>query len=65
MPDQPDDPIHYDMKIPPEPKDATLNKQEQHSGSDEVTAESNKLEQDATPGDEHTKTGNPSQSSSR
>jgi hypothetical protein len=23
MPDQPADPIHYDMKIPPEPKDRT------------------------------------------
>ncbi len=48
MPDQPDDPIHYDMKIPPEPKDTTLHKAEQgsdeHRGSDEVTHESNDLE---------------------
>jgi hypothetical protein len=46
MPDQPDDPIHYDMKIPPEPKDATLHKQEQQQqrGSDEVTQESDQLE---------------------
>ena len=34
MPDQPDDPIHYDMKIPPEPQDATLNKQEQEKSSE-------------------------------
>lgn len=46
MPDQPDDPIHYEMKIPPEPKDATLNKQEQQRGSDEAADESNKAEQE-------------------
>ena len=44
MPDQPDDPIHYEMKIPPEPKDAPLNKQEQRRGSDEVTDEPNEME---------------------
>lgn len=44
MPDQPDDPIHYEMKIPPEPKDAPLNKQEQQRRSDEVTDESNQME---------------------
>ena len=42
MPDQPDDPIHYDMKIPPEPQNATLNQQDEHKGSDEVTHESNR-----------------------
>lgn len=46
MPDQPDDPIHYDMKIPPEPQDAPLNKQrEEQRGSDEVIEESNHLEE--------------------
>jgi hypothetical protein len=40
MPDQPDDPIHYDMKIPPEPQDAPLNKQEQQKDSDEEAGES-------------------------
>lgn len=25
MPDQPDDPLHYEMKIPPEPKDTKEN----------------------------------------
>ena len=44
MPDQPDDPLHYEMKIPPEPQDATLHKKEQQRGSDEVTNESDKLE---------------------
>jgi hypothetical protein len=44
MPDQPADPLHYEMKIPPEPKDATLHKEQQRSGSDEVTAESNDLQ---------------------
>lgn len=29
MPDQPADPIHYDMKIPPEPKDAPLNAEDE------------------------------------
>lgn len=29
MPDQPSDPIHYDMKIPPEPKDH--EEEERHS----------------------------------
>jgi hypothetical protein len=48
MPDQPDDPVHYDMKIPPEPQNAPLNKQrEEQRGSDEVTAESNNLNQQA------------------
>lgn len=28
MPDQPPDPIHYDMKIPPEPKDQQAEEQE-------------------------------------
>jgi hypothetical protein len=41
MPEQPDDPIHYNMKVPPEPQDATLNKQEQHTDSDEQAPESN------------------------
>ncbi|HEY2857505.1 MAG TPA: hypothetical protein VGJ21_03765 [Terracidiphilus sp.] len=36
MPDQPDDPIHYDMKIPPEPKDAPLNKESDQSGDSEA-----------------------------
>ncbi|UWZ82569.1 hypothetical protein [Occallatibacter riparius] len=40
MPDQPDDPIHYDMKIPPEPQDATLNKQEEQKNSGEHTPKS-------------------------
>jgi hypothetical protein len=46
MPDQPDDPVHYDMKIPPEPQDAPLNKQRaEESGSGEVTEESRRLEE--------------------
>jgi hypothetical protein len=40
MPDQPDDPVHYDMKIPPEPQDAPLNKQRAEQGSDEAASES-------------------------
>lgn len=28
MPEQPRDPRHYDMKIPPEPDEATLKKEE-------------------------------------
>lgn len=28
MPEQPGDPRHYDMKIPPEPDEATLKKEE-------------------------------------
>jgi len=51
MPDQPDDPVHYDMKIPPEPQNATLNKQrEEQRGSDEVTAESNEMNEQARGG---------------
>jgi len=46
MPDQPADPLHYEMKIPPEPRkpnDAAEHQEshEGHRGSDEVTAESN------------------------
>jgi hypothetical protein len=40
MPDQPDDPLHYEMKIPPEPENAPLNKEEQHAGSNETADES-------------------------
>lgn len=29
MPEHPRDPRHYEMKIPPEPEDATLKKEEQ------------------------------------
>lgn len=58
MPDQPDDPIHYEMKIPPEPKDAPLNKQEEQRGSDEVTSESNQMNRSTDHGQ-----SNPSQSS--
>jgi hypothetical protein len=48
MPDQPDDPIHYDMKIPPEPQDAPLNKQrEEQRGSDEATGESSEKNEQA------------------
>jgi hypothetical protein len=62
MPDQPDDPVHYDMKIPPEPKNATLNKadeshgSDEHRGSDEVTHESNSIQD---------KSGSPSRTPSR
>ena len=61
MPDQPADPIHYDMKIPPEPKDATLDADEkrgaeqnssiaEHRGAEDVSSESNGLERtDASP----------------
>lgn len=51
MPDQPADPLHYEMKIPPEPKDnESLDRetQEQHRGSDQVTAESNDLQRTGT-----------------
>lgn len=37
MPDQPEDPIHYDMKIPPEPKDATLNAEEEREAEQKGT----------------------------
>lgn len=60
MPDQPDDPIHYDMKIPPEPQDAPLNKQrEEQRGSDEATAESSEKNEQA-----RDQAGNPPPSSS-
>lgn len=53
MPDQPDDPIHYEMKIPPEPKhnkdsDESNRSEAEHRGSDEVTGESNDLERTGT-----------------
>lgn len=51
MPDQPADPLHYEMKIPPEAKDRESvehETQEPHRGSDQVTAESNELERTAT-----------------
>jgi hypothetical protein len=48
MPDQPDDPIHYDMKVPPEPKDAPLNKEKQHKDSGEEAGES-KPEENSNP----------------
>lgn len=47
MPDQPDDPLHYETKIPPEPKDATLHKDEEQSDSDKVSNESGSLENSA------------------
>jgi hypothetical protein len=48
MPDQPDDPIHYEMKIPPEPKDAALNKEDaQRDGG-----ESHKAEEDSKKDDQ-------------
>ena len=50
MPDQPDDPIHYEMKIPPEPKDAPLNKQEQQKGSGEE-ADDSKTDESRTEAD--------------
>jgi hypothetical protein len=45
MPDQPDDPIHYEMKIPPEPKKpeesgGRESSVEGQGGSNEVTSES-------------------------
>lgn len=43
MPDQPADPVHYEMKIPPEPKHKD---DEQHSGSSEGARESNDSEKD-------------------
>ncbi len=54
MPDQPADPIHYDMKIPPEARDAKQwakgsdaeheTSGREHRGSEQVTSESNKIE---------------------
>jgi hypothetical protein len=44
MPDQPADPIRYEMKIPPEAKDATLNQQDTQKGSDEETKKPNRQE---------------------
>ncbi len=41
MPEQPPDPIHYDMKIPPEPKDS--DEEERHSAKkhgDKISSES-------------------------
>jgi hypothetical protein len=34
MPEQPRDPKHYDMKIPPEPENSTLHKQEKEKEDD-------------------------------
>lgn len=50
MPDQPADPLHYEMKIPPEPRKESAHRetQEQHRGSDEVTAESNDIQHTGT-----------------
>lgn len=53
MPDQPADPLHYEMKIPPEPKpnknsDESNRSEAEHRGSDEVTSESNGLERTPT-----------------
>ena len=49
MPEQPDDPIHYEMKIPPEPKDdkAKNNEDGPAKGGDE---KGNNLEPDAEHG---------------
>jgi hypothetical protein len=47
MPDQPDDPIHYDMKIPPEPQDAPLNKQREEQRGSEATGESSEKNEQA------------------
>jgi hypothetical protein len=49
MPEQPPDPIHYDMKIPPEPQDATLNKEERQKDSDEKSPKSG-IDESATEG---------------
>lgn len=53
MPDQPDDPIHYDMKIPPEPQDQNepQSDAEQNAGhrdSDDVARQSNRLQHTGT-----------------
>ena len=48
MPEQPDDPIHYEMKIPPEPKDNKPEKGDDGSeedGSDKETPGAHKGEQ--------------------
>ena len=53
MPDQPDDPIHYEMKIPPEPKDATLHKEDgQRSEGESSQAEEDGKSEDR-PADRH------------
>lgn len=47
MPDQPPDPIHYDMKIPPEPKDH--DEEERHSAKkhgDKIHTESQEVQAD-------------------
>lgn len=41
MPEQPADPKHYEMKIPPRKKEEPEETGEVERGSDEVTAESN------------------------
>lgn len=45
MPDQPEDPIHYDMKIPPEPdsnkQEHESKESEEHQDQDKADAASN------------------------
>lgn len=45
MPDQPDDPINYDMKIPPEKKENKPEAQQCERSFDEVAAESDAARQ--------------------
>lgn len=52
MPDQPDDPIHYEMKIPPEPKDAPLNKEgERHEKAESSKADNDRAKEDRSSSD--------------
>jgi len=46
MPDQPADPIHYDMKIPPEPKQKTEQ-------SDSAKKQGDKINTESEPGDKN------------
>lgn len=39
MPDQPADPIHYDMRIPPEPKHKDENRDVAKKHSDKINTE--------------------------
>lgn len=58
MPDQPDDPIHYEMKIPPEKKDKKPQPDHEQDSSDEVSREPSEAK-------EKTDSGGANQSSSR
>lgn len=46
MPDQPEDPIHYEMKIPPEKKKDKATTGEQNRGSEDSAESNHRREED-------------------